>query len=95
MDPIHADVPDLASTTAGWFSASPTQPDIHPVCAPAADPLTAALSAAVADWPVVHEALTANRSAAAAALACANDGTAVILTSTDEANATQISGIEV
>lgn len=95
MDPIHADIPDLASTTAGWFSAAPTSPDIHPVCAPAADPLTVALSAAVASWPAVHEALTAVRSFGAADLSAANSGTGAILSSTDEANAAQISGIEV
>lgn len=95
MAAIHTDVTDLASTTGGWFTTAPTQPAVHPVCVPAADPMAAALSAAVADWPAAHEALTAKRTTDVNALATANGGTAAIMTSTDQTNAAQISGIEV
>jgi hypothetical protein len=95
MAAIHNDVPDLASTTGGWFTAAPTQPEVHPICVPAADPMSAALSAAVADWPAVHEALTAKRSNDVNALVAANGGTSAIETSADQTNTAQISGIEV
>ncbi|WP_141098990.1 hypothetical protein [Mycobacterium avium] len=95
MAAIHTDVPDLASTTGGWFTAAPTQPAVHPVCVPAADPMAAALSAAVADWPAAHEAMTAKRTTDVNDLATANGGTVAIMTSTDQINAAQISGIEV
>lgn len=95
MAAIHTDVPDLASTTGGWFTAAPTQPAVHPICVPAADPLAAALSAAVAEWPAAHEVLTAKRTADVNAVVTANGGTSAIMTSTDQTNAAQISGIEV
>ena len=95
MDAIHIDVPNLASTTGGWFSAAPTQPAVHPICVPGADPMSAALSAAVADWPAAHEALTTKRATEVSAVVTANGGTASIMTSCDETNAAQISGIEV
>jgi hypothetical protein len=95
MAAIHTDVPDLASTTGGWFYAAPTQPAVHPICAPGADPLSAALSAAVADWPAAHEAMTAKRTTDVNELATANGGTAAIMTSADQTNAAQFSGIEV
>ncbi|MEX7470744.1 hypothetical protein AB4Z39_13655 [Mycobacterium adipatum] len=95
MAAINNDVPDLASTTGGWSSAAPTQPEVHPICVPAADPLAAALSAAVADWPAAHEALTAKRATDVNGVATANGGTSTIMTSTDQTNAAQISGIEV
>jgi hypothetical protein len=95
MAAIHTDVLGLASTTGGWFTAAPTRPQIHPLCVPAADPLAAALSAAVADWPAVHEALTATRSTDVTDVAAANGGTAATMTSTDQTNAAQVSGIEV
>lgn len=95
MAAVHNDVPDLASTTGGWFSAAPTQPAVHPICTPGADPLSLALSTAVADWPAAHEALTAKRATEVNGVATANGGTAAIMTSSDETNAAQISGIEV
>lgn len=95
MAAVHNDVPDLASTTGGWFSAAPTQPAVHPVFTPSADPLSTALSAAVADWPAAHEALTAKRATDVNGVATANGGTTAIMTSSDETNAAQISGIEV
>jgi hypothetical protein len=95
MAAIHTDVPDLGSTTGGWFSTAPTQSAMHPICAPGADPLWVALSAAVADWPAAHEAMTAKRTTDVNELATANGGTAAIMTSADETSAAQISGIEV
>ena len=95
MAAIHTDVPNLGSTTGGWFSAAPTQPAVHPICVPGADPMSAALSAAVADWPAAHEALTTKRAAEVSGVVTANGGTAAIMTSSDETNAAQISGIEV
>lgn len=95
MAAVHNDVPDLASTTGGWFSAAPTQPSVHPICTPGSDPLSLALSAAVADWPAAHEALTAKRATEVNGVATANGGTAAIMTSRDDTNAAQISGIEV
>lgn len=95
MAAIHTDVPELGSTTGGWFSAAPTQPTVHPICTPGTDPLSVTLSAAVADWPAAHEALTATRATDVNRVATANGGTAAIMTSSDETNAAQISGIEV
>ncbi|KDE96859.1 hypothetical protein Y900_029950 [Mycolicibacterium aromaticivorans JS19b1 = JCM 16368] len=95
MAAIHNDVPELGSTTGGWFSAAPTQPSVHPICTPGTDPLSVALSATVADWPAAHEALTAKRVTDVTGVATANGGTAAIMTGSDETNAAQISGIEV
>ncbi|WP_209999718.1 hypothetical protein [Mycolicibacterium frederiksbergense] len=95
MAAIHNDVPDLASTTGGWFSAAPTQPAVHPICAAGADPMSVALSAAVTDWPAAHEAMTAKRATDVSGVATANGGTSAIMTSSDETNATHIAGIEV
>ena len=56
MAAIHTDISELASTTGEWFSTAPTQTGVHPICAPQADALSAAVSAALVDWPAVHEA---------------------------------------
>lgn len=95
MAAIHTDVSELGSTTNGWFSAAPTQPTVHPICTPGTDPLSVTLSAAVANWPATHEALAAMRATDVNGVATANGGTAAIMTSSDETNAAQISGIEV
>lgn len=95
MAAVHNDVPELASTTGGWTSAAPTQPAVHPICIAGTDALSAALSAAVTDWPAAHEALTAKRATEVSAVATANGGTSAIMTSSDETNAAQIAGIEV
>lgn len=95
MAAIHTDVPNLASSTSGWFTAAPTQPAVHPICEPGTDPLSASLSAAVADWPAAHEAFTTKRATDVNGVATANGATSAIMASSDDANAAQISGIEV
>jgi hypothetical protein len=95
MNAIHAEVPDLASTTGGWSTSAPIDPSVHPICTPATDPMSDALSAAVADWPAVHEALTTNRATEVGKLAAANGGTAATLSAAEATNVQQITGIEV
>jgi len=87
---IRLDTDGLVSATAAWLAAAPIAPRLHPVCTPEVDPLGAAVSAAVADWPTVHEALTTHRAAKAAELAAANGGTAAIISTADATNAEQI-----
>ena len=94
-DAIHADVPDLASSTGGWSTSAPIQPSIHPICTPSTDAMSVALSAAVADWPAVHEALTTNRATQVGELTAANGGTATNLSATEATNVEQITRIEV
>lgn len=95
MDAIHADVPDLASSTGGWSTAAPIEPSVHPICTPATDSISVALSAAVADWPAVHEALTTTRATRVGELAAANGGTEATLSAAEATNVEQITGIEV
>ncbi|WP_141244917.1 hypothetical protein [Mycobacterium intracellulare] len=95
MDAIHADVPDLASNTGGWSTSAPIEPSIHPLCTPAADSMSVALSAAVADWPAVHEALTTNRATRVGELSADNGGTAANISAAEATNVEQITGIEV
>lgn len=87
---VHLDGDGLVSATAGWLAAAPIEPSIHPICTPGVDPMSVALSAAVADWPAVHEALTTDRARAAGNLAAANCGTVAIISTADAANAEQI-----
>jgi hypothetical protein len=58
---------------------------IHP------DPASAAVAAAMADWPAIHEARLAQRNATAGALVGATGNTAVTLAATDDSNADGIS----
>lgn len=87
---IRLDAEGLGSATAAWLAAAPIEPRVHPICTPEVDPLGAAVSAAVADWPTVHEALTTHRAAKAGELAAANGGTAAIISTADITNAEQI-----
>lgn len=87
---IRLDEDGLASATAGWLAAAPIRPSVHPVCTPEVDPLGVAVSAAVAEWPAVHEALLAARAAKAVDLAADNGGTAAIISTADVTNAEQI-----
>jgi len=57
--------------------------------------MSVALSAAVADWPAVHEALTTNRASRVGELAAANGGTEANLSAAEATNVEQIIGIEV
>ncbi|WP_176471041.1 hypothetical protein [Mycobacterium avium] len=53
------------------------------------------MSAVAADWPAVHEALTANRATQVGELAAANGGTEANLSAAEATNVEQITGIEV
>ncbi|WP_218832441.1 hypothetical protein [Mycobacterium avium] len=57
--------------------------------------MSVALSAAVADWPAVHEALTTHRATRAGELAAANSGTEATISAAEATNVDQITGIEV
>jgi hypothetical protein len=55
------------------------------------DPASAAVAAAMADWPGIHEARTTQRNAAADALVAANNNTSTTFTATDHSGADGIS----
>ncbi|GAB4976364.1 hypothetical protein ACOJVU_07615 [Mycobacterium sp. THU-M104] len=92
---IRLEAEELASATGGWLAAAPIQPSIHPICTPGTDPMSMAVSAVAADWPAVHEALTANRATQVGELAAANGGTEANLSAAEATNVEQITGIEV
>lgn len=92
---IRLEAEELASATGGWLAQAPIQPSVHPICTPATDSMSVALSAAVADWPAVHEALTANRATQVGELSAANGGTEATLSTAEATNVEQITGIEV
>jgi hypothetical protein len=90
MTAIHVDTSELSQCSAGWFSNAPTEFSAPPIATPAADPISAAALAVLADWPAVHETLTGTRSTKAAELTGANSATAEILNATDGDNAALI-----
>ncbi|WP_416558343.1 hypothetical protein [Mycobacterium kansasii] len=90
MTPIHTQTADLGETTAGWAGNAPTQFGSSPIPTPAADPVSAAAHAVLADWPGAHEIRTGARSTETTALACANGGTAGILSAVEGANTARI-----
>jgi hypothetical protein len=94
MSEIRLDADGLASATDGWLASAPIEPSIHPICTPGPDPMSVALSAAVAEWPAVHEALTTERAVKAGDLAAATSGTAAIISTADAINAKQITEVE-
>jgi hypothetical protein len=55
------------------------------------DPASAAVAAAMADWPAIHEARIAQRNAAAGALVGTTDNTSAAFTATDHSGADGIS----
>ncbi len=95
MDAIHADVPQVESSSGGWSSIVPSQEGIHPVPTPGLDALSGAVSGAVAGWPAVHEEFVAGRVNAAGNFVSANAGTVANITTTEATNTAQINGIEV
>jgi hypothetical protein len=81
----------LSQASAQWFIDAPTDHGVPPVpMTPSTDPISAGVMAAIADWPGVHEALAAARSAKVAHLLGANGGTSTTLTTTDIENAASI-----
>lgn len=86
MEPIHLNVSPLTAATAQWFAAAPTQQGVHPACTPVTDAFSVAVSAALADWPAVHETLAADRMSDVAKLAADNSGTAGVISVADETN---------
>lgn len=90
MTAIHTETVDLNETTAGWVGNAPMQVGSSPIPAPAADPISAAAQAVLAEWPGAHVTRTGARSADATELVSANGGTAGILSAGEGANTAHI-----
>jgi hypothetical protein len=80
---------DLAVVAVAWTQLLPISVPHLPV-PPAADPASAAAAAAMADWPMFHEALAAQRQTSAAQLGGAADQTDSVFGAADQVNATAI-----
>lgn len=90
MTAIHTETADLSETTAGWVGNAPMQFGSSPIPTPAADPISAAAQAVLAEWPGGHETRTGARSTDATELVSANGGTAGILSAVEGANTAHI-----
>jgi hypothetical protein len=80
---------DLPVVGVAWTQLLPV-PAAHLPVPPAADPASGAAAAAMADWPILHEALAAQRQTSAAQLGGAADQTDSVLDAADQANAAAI-----
>lgn len=80
---------DLPVVAVAWTQLLPV-PVPHLPVPPAADPASGAAAVAMADWPMFHEALAAQRQTGAARLGGAADQTDTVLSTADEVNAAGI-----
>ncbi|GAB4662171.1 hypothetical protein MOKP64_44950 [Mycobacterium avium subsp. hominissuis] len=88
-DRIHDDVDELAATMTAWRASVPkavgyAQP------AEATDAATAAVLAAMADWPAEHATMGAHRESLASSLHTATGATTTILAAADDEGAVGI-----
>ncbi|GAB7144185.1 hypothetical protein LRC484719_27770 [Mycobacterium riyadhense] len=87
MPNIRTDTSELGQTSGRWMSDTPTASTTlpAPIAAPA-DPISTAILAAVADWPVVHETFTSMRASNATEFTGDNSATITIFSETEAGN---------
>ena len=92
--PIQADTEGLPQAATQWSALLDTPSGLaqQQIQLPAyPDPASAAVAAAMADWPAIHQARIAQRSAAAGALVGATGNTSVAFAGADQGGAQGIS----
>jgi hypothetical protein len=81
---IPETLPQAATQWRALLATSLAAPQQLPVYD---DPASAAVAAAMADWPAIHESRTAHRNAAADVLVAASGNTSVAFVATDHSGA--------
>lgn len=88
---VEAHTETLPQVAAQWRALLPSVP-APPYISGYPDPASAAVAAAMVDWPAIQAARNADRKAAADAFVAAVDKTAVAFAATDRGAAAAVSG---